>query len=208
MTVVLPQFPVGQVYMPGMPVALRVFEPRYLNLMGELVTAEHPQFGIPLIPQRVEDGEAPNELSIGTLVRVTEFGMTEEFISVTGTGGARYLITRWLKGDPYPRAEIEYLPELKWDEQLDSLKLRTELEVRNLLARASQFGQLPWEADTVLPDDPVLAVWQLAGMLPVDPRELHTLLASDTLEELCELILQVCEGGQTFLDRMESNGPS
>mgnify|MGYP000016294745 CR=1 FL=1 len=86
MAEVLPQFPVGQAYMPGMPVALRVFEPRYLNLMGELMTAETPQFGIPLYPQRVAAGEQPEQLTIGTLIQIDDFGMTEEFIGITGTG--------------------------------------------------------------------------------------------------------------------------
>ena len=59
MGIVLPQFPVGSVYMPSMPVQLRVFEPRYLNLMGELMSAEKPLFGIPFFPQRVAAGQLP-----------------------------------------------------------------------------------------------------------------------------------------------------
>jgi len=200
MAVVLPQFPVGSIFMPNMPVELRVFEPRYLNLMGELMTEENPIFGIPLYPQNVEPGAAPDILTVGTVTHIDDFGMTENFIGITGTGTGRYMVTKWLEADPYPRAEIEYLPDLEWDEGLDSQRLQLELEVRSLLSRASKYGQLQWDADTEVSSDPVSSVWQLAGMLPVAPQELHILLASETLEELIERTLAVCAGGNYFLD--------
>lgn len=206
MAVVLPQFPVGSVFMPYMPVELRVFEPRYLNLMGELMTSDKPIFGIPLHSQNVEPGEAPDVFTVGTIAHIDDFGMADEFIGITGTGTRRYVITKWLEPDPYPRAEIEYLPELEWDERLDSQRLTLELEVRNLLSRASQYGELPWHAETEVSEDPVASIWQLAGMLPVDPRELHLLLASESLDDLIERTLAVCVGGNQFLDGLESDG--
>ena len=208
MAVVLPQFPVGQVYMPHMPLSLRVFEPRYLNLMGELMTSEKPVFGIPLYPQNVDPGHAPEVLTVGTLVLVEDFGMTEDFMGITATALRRYVITKWLEPEPYPRAEVEYLPELKWEERLDSQRLQLELEVRNLLSRASRYGELPWDDDTEISTEPVASVWQLAGMLPVDPRELHVLLASETLEDLIELTLALCVGANQFLDGLESDEQS
>lgn len=206
MALVLPQFPVGSVFMPYMPVELRVFEPRYLNLMGELMVAEKPLFGIPLYPQNVEPGEAPELLTLGTLTHIDDFGMTEQFIGITGTASKRYVVTKWLEPDPYPRAEIEYLPEFPWEDRLDSQRLQLELEVRSLISRASKFGVLPWAADTDVSADPVESIWQLAGMLPVAPQELHTLLASETLEDLIERTLAVCSGGNYFLDGLEKEG--
>lgn len=206
MALVLPQFPVGSVFMPYMPVELRVFEPRYLNLMGELMVAEKPLFGIPLYPQNVEPGEAPELLTLGTLTHIDDFGMTEQFIGITGTASKRYVVTKWLEPDPYPRAEIEYLPEFPWEDRLDSQRLQLELEVRSLISRASKFGVLPWAADTDVSADPVESIWQLAGMLPVAPQELHTLLASETLEDLIEQTLAVCSGGNYFLDGLEKEG--
>lgn len=204
MAVVLPQFPVGSVFMPNMPVELRVFEPRYLNLMGELMTSDKPRFGIPLFPQDVEPGEAPDVFTVGTVARIDDFGMTEQFIGITGVATKRYVVTKWLEAKPYPRAEVEYLPDLVWDERFDSQRMQLELEVRNLISRASKYGQLIWDADTEVSEDPMSSVWQLAGMLPVSPVELHTLLASETTEELIERTLAVCAGGNTFLDNLEA----
>lgn len=206
MTVVLPQFPVGSVLMPNMPVELRVFEPRYLNLMGELMTADKPIFGIPLYSQSVETGDAPDVFTVGTVAEIDDFGMTDEFIGVTGTGTRRYIVTRWLESDPYPRAEIEYLPEFEWEERLDSQRLQLELEVRSLLSRASKYGQLQWDAETEVSEDPVASIWQLAGMLPVSAPDLHILLASESLEDLIEQTLAVCSGGNHFLDDLEASG--
>ena len=200
MAAVLPQFPVGSVLLPYMPVQLRVFEPRYLSLMGDLMTSERPRFGIPLHGQDVEPGEAPRVLTVGTVAQVDDFGMTEQFMGITGTGTKRYVVTTWLAPDPYPRAEIEYLPDFEWDDALESQRLHLELAVRSVLGRASTLGQLPWGADTEIADDPVASVWQLAGILPVAPEVLHELLAAESLPHLLDQTLEVCEAANRFLD--------
>lgn len=203
MAVTLPQFPVGSVLMPYMPVELRVFEPRYLNLMGELMAAESPVFGIPLHGPDGDTVGPPTVLTVGTVARIDDFGMTDDFMGITGTGTRRYVVTRWLEPAPYPRAEVEYLPGLVWDDRLDSRRMQLELEVRNLLSRAGRYGDLQWDAGTEISDDPVASVWQLAGLLPVQPGELHTLLTSESLEDLIERTLAVCAGGNHFLDELE-----
>lgn len=203
MAFVLPQFPVGSVLMPHMPIELRVFEPRYLALMGELMTAETPAFGVPLFGPDEDAAGISRVPTVGTVARIDDFGMTDDFMGITGTGTRRYVVTQWLEPAPYPRAEIEYLPEFVWDERLDSQRLQLELEVRSLLSRAGAFGQLLWGADTPVSDEPVASVWQLAGLLPVQPTELHTLLASETLEDLIDRTLAVCAGGNHFLDELE-----
>jgi uncharacterized protein len=204
MALVLPQFPVGSVLMPYMPVALRVFEPRYLKLMGDLVGSENPVFGIPLHPQRVAAGEKPERLTIGTVAKVEDFGMTDDNFGITGAGTRRYVITKWLEPDPYPRAEVAYLPDLVWDEKFDSQRMNLELEVRGLLTRASKYGEMMWDADTEVSDEPLAAVWQLAAMLPVPSTELHTLLESQDLETLIETTLAICAGGNRFLDGLDA----
>ncbi|MFM6974027.1 MAG: LON peptidase substrate-binding domain-containing protein, partial [Agromyces sp.] len=97
MAIVLPQFPVGSVVFPHTPVALRVFEPRYLALMGELMLSERQVFGMPLYGQTVEPGAAPEQLTIGTAVRVDDFGVTGEFMGIEATAEQRYVVTRWLE---------------------------------------------------------------------------------------------------------------
>lgn len=204
MALVLPQFPVGSVLLPFMPLALRVFEPRYLKLMGDLVGSDNPVFGVPLHPQRVAAGEQPERLTIGTVAKVEDFGMTDDNLGITGTGTRRYVVTKWLEPDPYPRAEVAYLPDLVWDEKFDSRRISLELEVRGLLSRASNYGEMMWEADTEISEDPVAAIWQLAAMLPVPANEHHTMLESEDLETLLETALAICAGGNRFLDGLDA----
>ncbi|MEY2698634.1 MAG: hypothetical protein RL720_590 [Actinomycetota bacterium] len=204
MALVLPQFPVGSVLMPYMPLALRVFEPRYLKLMGDLVGSENPVFGVPLHPQRVAAGEQPERLTVGTVAKVEDFGMTDEHLGITATGTKRFVVTKWLEADPYPRAEVAYLPDLVWEEKFDSQRISLELEVRSLLARASKYGEMLWDADTEVSNEPVAAIWQLAAMLPVPPQEQHTMLQAESLEMLLETALAICAGGNRFLDGLDA----
>lgn len=200
---ILPQFPVGSVVLPHTPVELRVFEQRYLALMGELMVGERPVFGIPLFGQSVAAGEAPEQLTIGTTVRVDDFGVTDDFMGIQGTAGQRYVVTRWLEPAPYPLAEIEYLPNLSWDERLESERIKLELDVRTLLARVERHRQLLRGSATVVSDDPVESVWQLASLLPLEPLELMVVLAAESMSELIERVRALCEGGQRFLDEFE-----
>ena len=204
MALVLPQYPVGSVLMPFMPLALRVFEPRYLKLMGDLVGSENPVFGVPLHPQRVAAGEQPERLTIGTVAKVEDFGMTDEHLGITATGTKRFVVTKWLEADPYPRAEVAYLPDLVWDDKFDSQRMTLELEVRGLLTRASKYGEMMWEPDTEISEEPVAAIWQLAAMLPVPPQEQYTMLESEDLETLIETALAICAGGNRFLDGLDA----
>ena len=204
MAFVLPQVPVGSVLMPYMPLALRVFEPRYLKLMGDLVGSDNPVFGVPLHHQRVGAGEQPERLTIGTVAQVEDFGMTEDYFGITGTGTKRYIVTAWLEPDPYPQAEVEYLPDFLWDNRFDAGRMTLELDVRSLLSRASNYGEMLWTADTEISEDPVAAIWQLAAMIPVSPHEQHTMLASETLEDLIERALAICAGGNKFLDGLDA----
>ena len=45
----LPIFPLGSVLMPGMPLALRVFEERYLEMMRDVLPSPEREFGVVLI---------------------------------------------------------------------------------------------------------------------------------------------------------------
>jgi hypothetical protein len=65
-----------------------------------------------------------------------------------------------------------------------SEKLQLELRVRNLLAFASEFGDLQYGPDTQLSDDPMDACWQLAGVLPLGPLDQMDLLISESTQEL------------------------
>jgi Lon protease-like protein len=180
----MPMFPLGTVLMPAMPLSLRIFEERYLKLTGDLIVQENPEFGVVLIERGPEVGGGEKRLGIGTLASVQDIGTLDQFYGVESIGTQRFRVNAWLPDDPYPMADIDFIPDLIWDESLMSEKLQLEIRVRNLLAFASEFGDLQYGPDTPLGDDPVDACWQLAGVLPLGPLDQMDLLISESTQEL------------------------
>ena len=182
--VVMPMFPLGSVLFPSMPLTLRIFEERYLKLLGDLLGAESPAFGVVLVSRGSEVGGDDGRMSIGTVASVTQIGTTDEFLGLESFGSQRFSVNEWLPDDPYPIAEIEMIPDLVWDDTLMPARVHLETSVRKLLAFASEFGELQFGADIELSDDPMSACWQLAGILPIGELDRYDLLASQSAEEL------------------------
>jgi Lon protease-like protein len=170
--------------MPAMPLQLRIFEPRYLKLLGDLVASDKPEFGVVLIERGQEVGGGEKRMEIGTLASVSEIGTTDDFLGLESVGSSRFRVNAWLPDDPYPIADVDFLPDLIWDDTLMPSRVHLETKVRQLLAFVSEFGDLQFGADTTLSDNPMESCWQLAGILPVGPLDHVDLLACQSAEEL------------------------
>jgi len=181
---VMPMFPLGSVLFPSMPLTLRIFEERYLKLLGDLMGSDQPEFGVVLVSRGSEVGGGDNRMSVGTIASVTEIGTTDEFLGLESFGSQRFTVTDWLPDDPYPIADIELIPDLMWDDSLMPARVHLESQVRKLLALASEFGDLLFGSDIALSDDPMSAVWQMAGILPIGELDRFDLLTSASAEEL------------------------
>jgi hypothetical protein len=204
---VMPMFPLGSVLMPAMPLPLRIFEPRYLKLLGDLMGSENPEFGVVLIERGDEVGGGEKRMTLGTIASVINIGTTQEFYGLESFGTQRFRVTSWLPDDPYPLAVIEFIPDLIWDDTLLDSKNQLETKVRQLLAFASEFTNLQFGATTALSDDPMEACWQLAGILPIGELDQMDLLNSASAEELISRIFEiVTTADQTLRDIMAQQG--
>ena len=203
---VMPMFPLSAVLMPAMPLSLRIFEERYLKLLGDLVSQENPEFGVVLIERGQEIGGGEKRLGIGTLASVTDIGTLDQFYGMESIGTQRFRVNAWLPDDPYPMADIDFIPDLVWDESLQPLKSQLETKVRRLLAFASEFGDLQYGASTEFSENPIDACWQLAGVLPVGPLDQMDLLNSESTDELLSRTLEVVENLDEALRAL--NGPT
>jgi Lon protease-like protein len=181
---VIPMFPLGSILLPAMPLSLRIFEERYLKLLGDLIIEDEPEFGVVLIERGAEIGGGDKRLEIGTLASVTDIGTLDQFYGIESVGAQRFRVNAWLPDNPYPMADVDFLPDLIWDDSLMPSRVHLETKVRNLLAFASEFGDLQYGPDTELSDEPMDACWQLAGVLPVGPLDQFDLLQSQSAEEL------------------------
>ena len=208
---VMPMFPLSTVLMPGMPLPLRIFEERYLKLLGDLLGQETPEFGVVLISRGPEVGGGEKRMNIGTIASVTNIGTTEQFYGLESVGSRRFRVNAWLPDDPYPLADIDFIPDLIWDDTLMPARVHLETKVRQLLAFASEFGDLQYGPDVEFSDDPMEACWQLAGVLPVGELDQMDLLGSQSAEELIAKtyeIVKFAEQGLTAMLNQPEEGDS
>ena len=199
---VIPMFPLGSVLIPSMPLPLRIFEPRYLKLLGDLMASENPEFGVVLIERGPEVGGGEKRMDIGTVAQVTDIGTTEEFYGLESVGSKRFRVNAWLPDDPYPIADVDFLPDLIWDDTLMPSRVHLETKVRQLLAFASEFGDLQYSSDVELSDDPMEACWQLAGILPVGQLDQVDLLSSQSADELLKRTYEIVTTADETLKAM------
>ena len=195
----MPMFPLGLVLFPSMPLDLRIFEERYLKLLGDLMTSDKPEFGVVHNGRGDDQRGSEDLLMVGTIASVTDIGTTEEFYGLESIGTQRFVVNAWLPDDPYPLADVDFLPELTWDKGLEGLKDELEQSVRKLLAFASEFADLQYGPDIDISDDPIEACWQLAGVLPVGYLDQMDMLKSESAEELLIQTRQITLGAEQGL---------
>ena len=195
----MPMFPLGLVLFPSMPLDLRIFEERYLKLLGDLMTSDKPEFGVVHNGRGDDQSGSEDLLMVGTIASVTDIGTTEEFYGLESIGTQRFVVNAWLPDDPYPLADVDFLPELTWDKGLEGLKDELEQSVRKLLAFASEFADLQYGPDIDISDDPIEACWQLAGVLPVGYLDQMDMLKSESAEELLVQTRQITLGAEQGL---------
>lgn len=186
-------FPLGSVLFPHTPLALRIFEERYLMMLGRLLDDEDPQFGVVLIERGSEAGGGDQRFRIGTMARITNVMAGERDIHLIAVGGSRIEVAEWRDDEPYPTATVRELPPLVWDDALTPLRTEAERIVRRVLSRAAEYAEVQWDPNIELSDDPLESSWQLAAIAPLGQLDQFRLLRSTTvgglLRELIDLTL-------------------
>jgi Lon protease-like protein len=87
----LPLFPLNAVLFPGGPLRLRIFEPRYLDMIGRCMREDSP-FGVAMIVEGAEVGPA-RTATIGTTATVHDFEqLSGGLLGIKARGSARFRI--------------------------------------------------------------------------------------------------------------------
>jgi Lon protease-like protein len=112
----LPLFPLGTVLLPGSPLPLRIFEPRYRRLVADLLELPAGQrgFGVVAIREGHEVGaDAVRALyDVGCLALVTDIRETADgTVEVSAVGTTRFRVASLDRDLPYLRATVDWLPE-------------------------------------------------------------------------------------------------
>jgi len=186
----LAMFPLGSVLLPGMPLPLRVFEPRYVELLSTVLAGSDREFGVVLIERGSEVGGGDARFTVGTVASIVTVEIGEGSIVLVAHGTERFEVVDWLEEDPFPRARVRKLAALVVElEDLDALAA-AERVVRDTLTRHSEFVELRWPADVVLSDNPAERLWQLAGIAPIGSLDQQALLRSATAAELITRLVE------------------
>ena len=195
-------FPLGSVLFPHMPLALRVFEERYIVMLSQILVDDPAEFGVVLIERGQEVGGGEQRFSFGTIAQILQIEAADDYLALVAQGDRRVEVVEWLPDEPFPSAEVRELDELEWDDDLQPLRDRAEHEVRRALALASEFADMPWAASVEISDDPVEAAWQLAAISPLGPLDQVTLLRSTSMEQLLLLVVKLtAAAAETLGDR-------
>ncbi|KZX21089.1 hypothetical protein EV639_101435 [Rathayibacter tanaceti] len=181
-------FPLGSVLLPHMPLPLRLFEPRYLRMLGDVLEDETLAFGVVLIERGQEVGGGDQRFAVGTRARILNIDGAESFVTLDSVGEERFEVVRWYEDDPYPSAEVRPLADLEWDERHASALDAAESAVRTALAVASEFVEQRYGAVVELAEDPAAHAWQLAGVAPVTELDRLAFLRSTSMEELLDSV--------------------
>lgn len=182
----LPLFPLGTVLLPGGRVSLRIFEPRYLDLVKRCGRSGEG-FGICLILAGSEVGEAASPAAHGTEAVIVDFSMTDDgLLGLTVEGRRRFHVelTR-VRDDGLVLGDVSWLEEPAPETLRDEHALLSVLLAR-IMDKAGLDHEGPGKGDLA---DAAWVGWRLAEWLPLEPTERLALLqTADPHERLQQLV--------------------
>jgi Lon protease-like protein len=108
--ITLPLFPLNTVLLPGMTLPLRIFEPRYLQMVRDCLDGD-PVFGVLLIKEGQEVGQTAVPHKVGTTARILSVERTSsEELQIITLGEERFLLRNLSDDKPYLVGEVEPFP--------------------------------------------------------------------------------------------------
>lgn len=181
----LPLFPLQAVLVPGAVLGLRVFEPRYLDLVGECGRSGGG-FGICLITEGGEVGGPAVPAEFGTEALIEDFDTDDDGILTLRVRGARrFRVARTaVRDNGLVEAEVEWR-----EDESAGARLRPEHALLGTLLERifDQVGR---------PDGPVVGFqdaawvgWRLLELLPMPEERRVELLAIDDPHARLEALL-------------------
>ena len=181
----IPLFPLNVHLLPGGVIPLRLFEPRYLRMLG---LSQAHGFGLCLLGTRREDGQMPL-LTLGTRVEVMDFNQLDDgTLGITVRGVERYrLHSVEMEPDGLLFGEVTLLPN--W--QITELAPDQEVLVRKL---GEIFAEHPDFAAYYPQPEWANACWvaqRWLEVLPLSGEQKLPLLESDDCSDALRFLMDV-----------------
>ena len=171
----LPLFPLNTVLFPGGPLSLRIFEPRYVDMIRSCMREGAP-FGVVLIRAGQEAGAVSSAADVGTSARIVDFDqMPDGLLGILCTGEQKFRVEdRRVQGDGLNIGTVTWLP-LEPPTPLPAELAHLGLLLRRALPRLGEiYASLPAQFDD--------ASWvgaRLAEILPMSLSDRQQCLELD-----------------------------
>jgi Lon protease-like protein len=163
MSETIPIFPLNTVLFPGALLPLRIFEPRYRQMLERCLAANR-RFGVALIKSGEEVGASASPYEMGTVARIERVDEENRgSIPIIARGVERFRIVSLNYSLPYLVADVTLLEEVV-DEAAERAAAHAREEasryIRLLLAVRGE-----WRRQLELPNDPLKLLYFLSTVL-------------------------------------------
>lgn len=186
----LPLFPLQTVLFPGGLLPLRIFEPRYVAMVGQVMRTGGV-FGVIRLRAGGETGAAQALESIGTTARIVDFGqLADGLLGLTCRGERRFrVLERTQQQDGLHVGRIQWLPEAP-KMPLTAGQQPLAGMLRNALASLGEaatrhlqpdYDSCGWVAD------------RLIELLPLEPAQRQSLLELDDPQQRLDALLPLLD---------------
>lgn len=181
-------FPLHAVLVPGGRLGLRVFEPRYLDLVREC-GRDGVGFGVCLILDGTETGAPATAAAWGTEAVIEDFGSDSTGVLTLQVRGARRFRARRVR----VRDNGRQVADVSWCDAEPKQQLQPEHGLLAVLLQSllDRFGGEHAMAPSVLLDDASWVSWRLAELLPLEDAQRLQLLQIDDPHERLERLLSL-----------------
>jgi uncharacterized protein len=168
-------FPLNAVLFPGGLLPLRIFETRYVDMVGDCMRRD-ATFGVVLIVEGNETGAVVNIAEVGTAARIVDFQTQPDgLLGLLCRGERRFRVQqRSQQDDGLNRAKVEWIEDTPLT-PLDSQFLPLVGVLRKVMARLANIGRF------IEPNyqDASWVSHRLAEFLPLQPAWQQRLLEID-----------------------------
>jgi len=190
----IPVFPLdGALLLPGCQLPLRIFEPRYLNMVDDAMSGHRLIGMIQTLPGG--DRARPNLVGVGCVGRITAYAETGDgSYMITLTGVCRFGVDDE-PGLPTPYRQVRpdfarFSADLEEDDSPLAFDRTAFLAV---LRRYLDHKGLDVEWDAARQAPAIALINSLAMGLPLDPQEKQALLEADTMAERARVLSALLE---------------
>lgn len=190
MTVTIPLFPLNTVLFPGGVLPLRVFEPRYLDMVSNCLRTE-TGIGVILIKEGSEVGNAAEPHEMGTMTSICYWNKRKDgLLGVTLRGERRFkVISQRVESNQLLMAEVELLSAEAQAPMNDEYQ-----HVADLLRQIITQLEPPYTTMPTHYDDAGWVSARLVELLPLQLSEKQWFLQlQDPFERLVELSARLQE---------------